>query len=159
MRYLACFMLLASCVSVPSANREPTAEAKHEFGPWQPMPRSEQGSVLANGPGSATAWIFLQAYQNTLSRHDGHTCRFHPTCSGFAFDALTELGPLGAPFAFGRLMRDHTDEDFYPASPDGVHLDDPLEAYLFFLRDDEPEAMRTDDRFGWYHHVHAMEAR
>ena len=72
---------------------------------------------------------------------------------------MSELGLLGLPLAFGRLGRPHNDESFYPSSADHQHLEDPLSAYLFFLEEDRPEAMRDDPRFGWYHHVHAMQGR
>jgi len=154
-------LLVTGCAGSFDINKVPPASPPREsFGPWQIKAKADvRLTTPQRGPGAAAAWLFLHAYQHTLSRADGQTCRFHPTCSGFAVDAVSELGILGLPFVFGRLGRPHNDESFYPMSSDHQHLEDPLSAYLFFLEDDRPDTMRDDPRFGWYHHVHAMQGQ
>jgi putative membrane protein insertion efficiency factor len=36
---------------------------------------------------------FVRLYQITLSRFMGGHCRFHPTCSQYAIDAINKYGP------------------------------------------------------------------
>ncbi len=151
-------LVAAGCAGPLDIAKVPGVAQREAFGPWEPQTTAQaQLTTPQKSPAAATAWLFLHAYQHTLSRADGQTCRFHPTCSGFAVDAVSELGLLGFPLAFGRLARPHNDASFYPASADGVHLEDPVSAYLFFLDEDRPDTMRDDPRFGWYHHVHAMQ--
>lgn len=150
-------LLVAGCAAPQSWAREPEpgVDRVASFGPWmQRSPRSDV-DLRARGPVSATLVLGLSAYQNTLSRADGHTCRFRPTCSGFAVEATSTHGPIGLAMAFGRLSRDHTDTTFYPQSTHG-EAQDPLDAWTFFSRP-EFEAMRDDPRFGWYRHVLAVE--
>lgn len=50
----------------------------------------------------------VKLYQLTLSPIVGGQCRFRPTCSQFAIEALREHGPFrGGRMAFGRLLRCH----------------------------------------------------
>ncbi len=42
-------------------------------------------------------WLLIQLvrlYRATLSRFLGGHCRYHPTCSQYAIDALNKYGPL-----------------------------------------------------------------
>lgn len=62
----------------------------------------------------ARAWTILplvaavRAYQWTLSGWLGGQCRYHPTCSHYAIEALREYGPLrGVWMAARRLARCH----------------------------------------------------
>ena len=59
----------------------------------------------------------VRVYQRVGSPLIGQGCRFHPTCSQYAIDALTRYGPLvGALKTAGRLLRCH---------PWGGHGHDP----------------------------------
>jgi len=159
-RFWAILVATGCAGSVDHIKTPPVVAPVQTFGPWEPLSKTVLGPTTPQkSPAAATAWLFLHAYQHTFSRVDGQTCRFHPTCSGFAVDAVSELGLLGFPLAFGRLARPHNDASFYPTGADRIHLEDPLSAYLFFLEEDRPDGMRDDPRFGWYHHVHAMQQR
>ena len=59
----------------------------------------------------------IRAYQLTLSPFIGNQCRFHPTCSVYARDALIHHGlRRGGWLAIQRLARCH------PFNPGGVDL-------------------------------------
>lgn len=50
----------------------------------------------------------IRLYQLTLSPWVGRECRFLPTCSAYAMEAIDRFGPLrGGYLAFMRLMRCH----------------------------------------------------
>ncbi len=50
----------------------------------------------------------IKLYQITLSSVLGRQCRFHPTCSWYALEALRTHGPLrGTRLAIRRLSRCH----------------------------------------------------
>jgi len=50
----------------------------------------------------------VRLYQLLLSPHLGRTCRFHPTCSTYAIQALREYGAVkGLILAAHRLLRCH----------------------------------------------------
>jgi putative membrane protein insertion efficiency factor len=52
--------------------------------------------------------MLLRAYQRWLSPLLGPRCRFHPTCSHYASEALTRHGSLrGVYLALARLLRCH----------------------------------------------------
>lgn len=52
-------------------------------------------------------WL-VRAYQVTLSPLIGGRCRFHPTCSRYAVEALQTHGPLrGSWLTIRRLLRCH----------------------------------------------------
>ena len=55
------------------------------------------------------ALIFLlRAYQRLLSPLLGARCRFYPSCSHYAIEAIQRHGPLrGSQLALGRLCRCH----------------------------------------------------
>ncbi|MCX7680295.1 MAG: membrane protein insertion efficiency factor YidD [Spirochaetes bacterium] len=55
---------------------------------------------------SATAWFFLRFFQIVISPQDGPNCRFHPTCSRYASEAVQRYGALvGSLLAGDRLIR------------------------------------------------------
>ncbi len=65
---------------------------------------------------SRTAIFLLRLYQHTLSpdrgwlrnRHPYGYCRFYPTCSEYAIQAITKRGLIrGAVLAIARLFRCH----------------------------------------------------
>ena len=61
---------------------------------------------------------FLRLYRYTISPLLGPTCRFHPSCSAYALEALQIHGALrGSLLALGRLARCHP---WHPGGPDPV---------------------------------------
>lgn len=51
---------------------------------------------------------FLKAYRALISPLYGQVCRYHPSCSAYALDAVTQHGALrGVWLAVRRLMRCH----------------------------------------------------
>ena len=59
----------------------------------------------------------IRLYQWTLSPYLGRQCRFYPTCSHYAFEAIEQHGLLrGGALSFARLGRCH------PFHPGGVDL-------------------------------------
>jgi putative membrane protein insertion efficiency factor len=51
---------------------------------------------------------FIRAYQLLLSPWLGHHCRFYPTCSRYAVEAIETHGPLrGTRLAVQRIARCH----------------------------------------------------
>ena len=60
----------------------------------------------------------IQVYRYTLSPFLGQRCRFHPSCSAYAAEALTRYGPLrGTWLAIKRVLRCHP---FHPGGHDPV---------------------------------------
>ena len=52
--------------------------------------------------------IFIKLYQYILSPVLGPSCRFYPTCSNYAYDAILRYGPLkGVIVALKRIIRCH----------------------------------------------------
>lgn len=57
---------------------------------------------------SAALIFFVRLYQVTLSRFIGGQCRFQPTCSHYAIDAIRKYGPWhGSWKAAKRIARCH----------------------------------------------------
>jgi len=56
-------------------------------------------------------WLLIQLvlmYRVMLGPFLGGQCRFHPTCSQYAIDAITKYGPWrGSLKAFRRILRCH----------------------------------------------------
>ncbi len=54
------------------------------------------------------ALFLIRAYQVLLSPLLGSNCRFQPTCSQYAYEAVTRYGPCkGSYLALRRLLRCH----------------------------------------------------
>jgi uncharacterized protein len=50
----------------------------------------------------------IKAYQALISPHLGQCCRFHPSCSCYASEAIAKHGPLkGVAYASKRILRCH----------------------------------------------------
>ncbi|HYC56359.1 MAG TPA: membrane protein insertion efficiency factor YidD [Candidatus Binatia bacterium] len=50
----------------------------------------------------------IAIYRTLISPLLGPSCRFHPTCSSYAAEAIRRYGPLrGTALAFGRIARCH----------------------------------------------------
>ncbi len=67
----------------------------------------------------------IRLYQLTLSPYIGRQCRFYPTCSHYAAEAIASHGLLrGGRLALARLGRCHPFHpggvDFVPAGPGGA---------------------------------------
>ena len=59
----------------------------------------------------------VRAYRLILSPWVGHNCRYQPTCSAYALEALERHGGLrGGWLAFRRILRCH------PLQPGGIDL-------------------------------------
>lgn len=57
----------------------------------------------------------IRAYQRHVSRHFGQRCRYYPSCSSYAVQAIEEQGALrGVLLATWRILRCN------PMSPGGV---------------------------------------
>lgn len=64
---------------------------------------SERPSIAARA-----CILLVRAYQVTLSPIVGRQCRFHPTCSHYAIEALRAHGAWrGSVLAAGRVLRCH----------------------------------------------------
>ena len=64
--------------------------------------------------------FLIRLYQQGISRDTPPTCRFRPTCSAYAYEAITKYGALkGGWLAFKRLMRCHPfyKGDYYDPVP------------------------------------------
>ncbi|MEZ5558543.1 MAG: membrane protein insertion efficiency factor YidD [Pseudomonadales bacterium] len=62
--------------------------------------------------------VLIRGYQLTLSPFIGNQCRFHPTCSRYAGEAIERFGVLrGGWLALRRLGRCHP---FHPCGVDPV---------------------------------------
>lgn len=80
----------------------------------------------------------------------GETCRFTPSCSRFAVEALAE-GPEALYLIFARLQRGHLDDGTYEKTMTG-HLADPVWNYFFWRSELGLHAHRSDLRQhqAWY---------
>ena len=65
--------------------------------------------AILSRAGRALSWplvVLIKAYQRFISPLSGPSCRFVPSCSQYALDALESHGPLvGAWLALWRLLR------------------------------------------------------
>lgn len=66
-----------------------------------------------------TLCLFLiKAYRTVISPYCGPTCRFDPTCSQYAMDAIAHYGTVrGLGYALIRLLKCHP---FHPGGEDPV---------------------------------------
>ena len=72
------------------------------------MTRSRVGEALwmAGWPVRAVLLLAIRAYQVTIGQGMAGRCRFYPTCSAYAAQAIAELGALrGSLLAIWRLAR------------------------------------------------------
>ena len=67
-------------------------------------------------PAAGFVWLLVRLYQFVLSPILGGQCRFHPTCSNYALDALAKYGFLrGTLKAVIRVLKCHP---FHPGGYD-----------------------------------------
>jgi len=53
-------------------------------------------------------FIFIKFYQCFISPFTGHNCRYYPTCSVYALEAVEKHGSLkGTALAIKRILRCH----------------------------------------------------
>lgn len=95
---------------------------------------TDPGGIPSRTPIARAATFVLllpiRAYRRWISPLSGPRCRYYPTCSAYAEQALRQLGPIrGTILAVWRVLRCN------PLSPGGL---DPLENRRLF-RSDEPE--------------------
>ena len=116
-------------------------------------------SPVADGPLTAAAWLYYSAYKNTLSRLDGSTCRFSPSCSSFGLEAVRRHGLFGVAMTFGRLHRNHNAHAHYPMTRPPF-LDDPVANYGFWMRTPALDDFESyaNPAHAWYQHVRAARA-
>ncbi|MGD9193112.1 MAG: membrane protein insertion efficiency factor YidD [Desulfobacterales bacterium] len=62
--------------------------------------------------------VLIKGYQYSLSPVLGASCRFYPSCSEYAYQAITRYGPFSGLFlALKRILRCHP---FHPGGVDPV---------------------------------------
>ncbi|MDM8524471.1 membrane protein insertion efficiency factor YidD [Desulfococcaceae bacterium HSG8] len=62
--------------------------------------------------------ILIRIYQYTLSPMLGSACRFYPSCSAYAYEAIERYGPVkGSWLSLQRILRCHP---FHPGGADPV---------------------------------------
>ena len=64
--------------------------------------------------------LMISAYQKTVSPYTPSRCRFTPTCSAYAYEAIQKYGAVkGAYLALRRLMKCHPFHkgDYYDPVP------------------------------------------
>lgn len=111
--------------AVGSVSRE--TDMEDMAGPGEPVSR-ETGSGRRRNPISRALVLLLllplRVYSRFISPALPPRCRYYPSCSAYAEQALRELGPFkGSIVAAWRVMRCN------PLSPGGM---DPLEARTLF---------------------------
>lgn len=80
----------------------------------------------------------IKFYQKLVSPFLGDCCRFYPSCSTYAIDAIQQYGGYGIWLALRRLLRCH------PASEGGF---DPVKNLRFRPHCEEREARRGKPDF------------
>ncbi len=81
------------------------------------LDRGESGSTAQHSLMQKVLLGAIRTYQLTLSPFIGRQCRFYPTCSHYASEAIAKRGALkGAQLTLRRLARCH------PFHPGGVDL-------------------------------------
>lgn len=83
-----------------------------------PTPSSSRKASSVSGWVSWLLVLLIRVYQRLVSPLLGPRCRFYPSCSAYAVEALTSHGPLrGSWLAIARLARCHP---WNPGGPDPV---------------------------------------
>jgi putative membrane protein insertion efficiency factor len=89
----------------------------------QPPAGLRRGVQVLRAGSIAVLRGLVYGYQLTLSPYLGPACRFHPTCSHYALQALADHGPLyGLWLTLRRLLRCH------PWHPGGIDEVPPTES-------------------------------
>ena len=113
-----------SSATAPSVSRE-TEASGHECGDHASSGTSPTVSrETVPGPLARLILLPIRGYRRFVSPALGQRCRYYPTCSAYAEEAIRELGPLrGAIVAAWRVLRCN------PLSNGGL---DPLENRRLF---------------------------
>jgi uncharacterized protein len=94
------------CFDAISTDRGRTMSAKVPGSDHRPS-RSTMLTKLSHVP-QASLIAVVRGYQIFLSPHLGSACRFAPTCSAYALDALAQHGTvMGSYLTVARLLRCH----------------------------------------------------
>ncbi len=89
--------------SEPQASPEADTPAVPDSSSLQPARRTTASRIFENA-----LLVLIRAYQVTLSPFLGGHCRYEPTCSVYALQAVKEHGPWrGSILALKRLLRCH----------------------------------------------------
>ena len=90
---------------------------------WWPEDKPAATAQAPARPRGASGW-FMSFYRDTLSQVDGiRTCRFEPTCGGYARQAIGKHGPLlGWIMGCERAVRYHGDTTTYRRAVLDGHL-------------------------------------
>jgi len=95
----------------------PSIGAKAESKPFEcgPQPSREQRGAILFGRMKSLLLLLIDGYKLLLSPFFGSQCRFYPTCSSYAREAIEVHGSLkGSWLAIRRILRCH------PWHPGGV---------------------------------------
>ncbi len=102
-------------------------------GSWYAVRRPGRGLRVRAGPARRPPQVpemkylligLLRAYRFLISPLYGQVCRYHPSCSAYALEAVTVHGSLrGSWYAVRRLARCHpwSDGGYDPVPPAGPH--------------------------------------
>lgn len=114
----------------------PAAAAQEEgvWNPWEPGMKAPQGGDIRileeTGVLRISGFLAIRAYQVFVSPLSRPVCRFRPSCSRYALDALFAAGPLnGIIMGAERISRCHAcaSPALYPGSGTGILIDDPAQ--------------------------------
>lgn len=130
---IALSAMLPSATGASQVTREPTdfsgTETPWVYTPYEPSARmSDRQLPEAVPPTTVVAAAFLSFYSDVISPVSGRRCPMSPSCSSYAREAFSELGPVeGAALTVDRLLRCGHDPKFYDRVKVGgrVRLDDP----------------------------------
>lgn len=101
-----------------TAPRRPGAEAVHDHGADEVTRAPERPSATAPNLPRLAGWYLIRGYQRFISPALPPSCRFYPSCSTYALEAVAKYGLLkGSYLAARRLMRCHP---FHPGGVDPV---------------------------------------
>ena len=114
-------MLLLCSAGAASPVEEPASKPEEQgLPPWE-FSRVDSAQVgvpparpAAVGPEHLMLSVFMRTYKSVISPVGGHRCGMYPSCSGYAQDAVRNMGAaVGVVMACDRLLRCGNDPHFY----------------------------------------------